>query len=219
MKDCFRYRWDLLGDKHVNLTSFAYLMEHGTTISHLRPVFPTEDYPVWTSMATGLHPEDHDITGDVMYDLPAKTFFNRSDIESTRIAKWWKQAEPFWSTAAKHGKKVASFNWHDCHLPGATLEKPSDCRPYERIGSGIPSRQVIASLFDEAFTKIHRENYDISIVYTDLVRRAAEIHGTDSPQVYKALHDLDDILQAKLTDIESKKRIRDLKVRRFTSLA
>ena len=36
----------------------------------------------------------------------------------------WKLAEPFWSTAATHGRKVAFFNWHDCQLPGATVESP-----------------------------------------------------------------------------------------------
>ena len=25
-----------------------------TVIPHVKPVFPTEDYPVWTSMATGM---------------------------------------------------------------------------------------------------------------------------------------------------------------------
>ena len=36
-----------------NLTSFAYLKNHGTFLPKVKPVFPPEDYPVWTSLATG----------------------------------------------------------------------------------------------------------------------------------------------------------------------
>ena len=42
----------------------------------------------------------------------------------------WKYAEPFWSTAATHGRKVAFFNWHDCQLPGATVESPGGSLKY-----------------------------------------------------------------------------------------
>ena len=46
-------RWDFLKAHQKNLTSFAYLRAHGTSIPFIDPVFPTEDYPVWTSLATG----------------------------------------------------------------------------------------------------------------------------------------------------------------------
>jgi hypothetical protein len=49
----FRFRWDYL-ENQENLTSFAYLRKHGTSIPFVNPVFPTEDYPVWTTIATGL---------------------------------------------------------------------------------------------------------------------------------------------------------------------
>ena len=47
-------------------------MQHGTTVKKIKPVFPTEDFPVWTSLATGRYPEDHGITGDMMYNLKTK---------------------------------------------------------------------------------------------------------------------------------------------------
>ena len=52
-----------------------YLMEHGTTVNRVKPVFPTEDFPVWTSFATGRYPEDHGITGDMMYNLRTKVSY------------------------------------------------------------------------------------------------------------------------------------------------
>ncbi len=72
----------------------------------VKAVFPTEDYPVWTSLATGLYPEEHNVIGDVMFNLRTREFFNRSDVGSTRTGDWWKRVEPFWSTAAQHGRKA-----------------------------------------------------------------------------------------------------------------
>jgi len=205
-------RWDFLEGRTHNLTSFQYLMEHGTTVNRVKPVFPTEDFPVWTSFATGRYPEDHGITGDMMYNLRTKEFFNRSDPESRRQENWWKKTDPFWSTAAVKDKKVSFFNWHDCQVPGKALEKPSDCVPHTFVPGANPSKQAAARQFDQAFTKLHKDKYDISVVYTDLVRRAAEKFGPQSRQLLKALHDVDDILQAKLLDIRNKKNVHDLKM-------
>jgi len=206
------FRWDYL-ESFQNLTAFAYLRKHGTSIPHVSTVFPTEDYPVWTSMATGQYPEDHGIVGDFMYDLKSQTLFNASDISSTKYAFWWQHTTPFWSTASKHGKKVAFYNWHDCQLPGAALENPADCKPYEPLPPrAAPSRSKIARQFDEAFTKLNKDGYDISLAYTDLIRRVSETHGPKSAQMNEALHTIDDVLQAKLTDIRSKEFTKGLRM-------
>ena len=49
----FSFRWDFLEAHLHNLTAFAYLRKHGVPIPSVTPVFPPEDYPVWTSLATG----------------------------------------------------------------------------------------------------------------------------------------------------------------------
>jgi len=200
------FRWDFLHGHEKSLTSFEYLKKHGTSIPFVNAVFPTEDYPVWTSIATGQHPEDHGIVGDYMYDLKRKQVFNASDLASTRNAEWWKDATPFWSTAAKHGKKIAFYNWHDCQLPGAALENPQDCRPYTppAFKQAVPSKSKIAREFDEAFTKLYKDRYHATVVYTDLLRRVSELHGPNSEEMIQALKDVDDVLQAKLIDVRSK---------------
>ena len=108
----------------------------------------------------GRYPEDHGIVGDFMYDLKNQRLFNSSDYQTTRMAEWWKDATPFWSTAAKHGNKMAFYNWHDCQLPGAALENLQDCRPYEpAMNHAAPSKSKIAREFDEAFTKLYHQKY------------------------------------------------------------
>ena len=49
-------------------------------------------------------------------------------------------------------------------------------------------------------------------VYTDIVRRAAERYGPNSKELDTALHNIDDIMQAKLLDIRSKNQVQNMEV-------
>ena len=53
---------------------------------------------------------------------------------------------------------------------------------------------------------------DVFQVYTDLLRRAAEKEGPKSPTLYRAIQDIDDVLQAKLIDVRSKEERAGIKV-------
>ena len=112
-----------------------------------------------------------------MYDLKSQKFFKKGEFNN---ASWWESVNPFWSTAASAGRKVALFNWHDCGISGKKVENPSDCLPYPSMGPSnnsrinsyddsvplpfIPSHTSIAQQADAAFTKIHKDKYDISVV-------------------------------------------------------
>ena len=50
-------------------------------------------------------------------------------------------------------------------------------------------------------------------IYTDIIRRKAERFGPNAEEVQEALHEVDDILQSKLTDIKAKNQNADLSVR------
>eukprot|EP00095_Tigriopus_kingsejongensis_P000745 maker-scaffold273_size229271-snap-gene-1.19 protein:Tk00745 transcript:maker-scaffold273_size229271-snap-gene-1.19-mRNA-1 annotation:"hypothetical protein DAPPUDRAFT_31637" len=205
-------RWDFVKKYPKLMTSFQYLKKHGSFVPSVIPVFPPEDYPTWSSIATGKYPEAHNIVGDVMYNLRKRNFFHRFDHNSTRDPVWWQGMDPFWSTAAKHGRKVAMFNWHDCTLSGRRLERPEDCRPFRLSEDNFPSKQRIAADFDVAFNRLYMKKYDVAVVYTDLLRRVGELQGEDSPAMKKALRDIDDIIQAKLTDIRSKEERAGIKM-------
>ena len=49
-------------------------------------------------------------------------------------------------------------------VPGKALEKPSDCVPHTFVPGANPSKQAAARQFDQAFTKLHKDKYDISVV-------------------------------------------------------
>jgi len=208
-------RWDYLTKSTWNMTekvdgemvAFNWMKKHGATLSQVTPVFPPYDLPTWTSLATGLYPQTTGVTGDYMFDLKTKKLFNREE----SLDGWWMKGEPIWSIAAKNNRKVSVLNWHDCTLPGFQIENQVDCKPFN-TKSGMPTKQKLNSLFSQAFAKIHSSDYDLSIVYTDAVKKAALRYGPNSKEVMDTLADLDDVLQGRLSDIKNKKERANLKL-------
>jgi len=119
-----------------------------------------------------MYPEDHNIIGDLMFNLKTRKFFDRSRLRTTKNPDWWSKVRPFWSTASKHGRRVAMFNWHDCKLDGLRLEQPGDCLPYDFVASKESEVQSVVDItanFNAAFFKIVQKRYDVAVVYTDAV--------------------------------------------------
>merc|ERR1711962_1073696 len=118
---------------------------------------------------------------------------------------WWTGGEPIWSVAAKHGRKVSVLNWHDCKLPGKNIEEPSDCKPYNANDNRRKnSKKELVKLFNRAVTKIHKDDYDLSILYHDSLKRTAKQYGPNSPEVREELQAIDEVLQGRLSDIKNK---------------
>jgi len=218
-------RWDYLleteEDSSVgDLKAFNWIKKHGTTMSQVVPVFPPYDLPTWTSLATGLYPKNTGVVGDYMFNLESRELFSREDSHAS-LGNWWVNGEPIWTTAAKHGRKVSVLNWHDCTMPDKDItytdeknkkfKSPDDCRSYNPAQKK-KSKQMLVRLFNKAITKIHNDGYDLSVVYTDNLKRAAKQHGPNSPEVMQELANLDEILQGRLSDIKTKKERADLKL-------
>merc|ERR1711988_1304637 len=211
-------RWDYLTPSWWNMTdmagdrlkAFDWIQKHGSTMKQVVPVFPPYDLPVWTSMATGLYPKNTGVIGDHMFNLNSRELFSKED-STGDLENWWLQGEPIWSLAAKHGRKVSVINWHDCKLPGKNLENPEDCKPFDRTEKKT-SRQMMTRMFNRAITKIHKDNYDLSMVYIDSLKKVAKSHGPNSKEVMDELAVIDEVLQGRLSDIKTKKERADLKL-------
>jgi len=210
-------RWDYLlpdpttGKDNPNLKAFNWIRQHGTTMSQVVPVFPPYDLPTWTSLATGLYPEKTGVVGDYMFNLETREMFNR-DADGANLDGWWMEGEPIWSVATKHGRKVSVLNWHDCSLPEKKINRTEDCRPYDKKFIRPKTKQGLIRLLNKAMSKIHNDDYDLSIVYTDSLKRKAKMYGPNSPQVYEELQQIDEVLQGRLSDIKNKKERADLKL-------
>merc|ERR1712106_422775 len=196
--------------QNPKLKAFNWIKKHGTTMKQVVPVFPPFDLPTWTSLATGLYPQNTGVVGDYMYNLQNKQMFNRND-DNSSLDGWWTEGEPIWSVAAKHGRKVSVLNWHDCTLPGKNIENPDDCRPFSPAQQP-KSKKMLVRLFNKAITKIHKDGYDLSIVYIDNLKRAAKQFGPNSQEVMQELANIDEVLQGRLSDIKTKKERADLKL-------
>merc|ERR1711892_818277 len=219
-------RWDYLTKSDWNMTqktvgsmkAFNWIKKHGTTMSQVVPVYPPYDLPTWTSLATGLYPKNTGVVGDYMFNLKTRELFDREE-DGESLENWWTKGEPIWSVAAKHGRKVSVLNWHDCSLPGKGIEKQADCKPYvakcPEVEEGAPDRCISnrkpSILFNRAFTKI-QEGYDLSVVYIDVLKKAAKRYGPNSPEMMEELQKLDKVLQSRLSDIKNKKERADLKL-------
>jgi hypothetical protein len=208
-------RWDYLNGEALNMTeteknslkAFSWIKKHGTTMKQVIPVYPPLDLPTWTSLATGLYPGTTGVLGDYMYDLKTRKLYSKHQ----SLEGWWIKGEPIWSVAAKHNRKVSVLNWHDCALPGTSIENPSDCKPFNPRAP-LPTKQKLTMLFNQAFTKIHAGGYDLSIVYTDALKKTALSYGPNSREVADQLMIIDDVLQGRLSDIKNKKERANLKL-------
>ena len=197
-------RWDYLTPSYWNMTqmagdrlkAFEWIKKHGTTLGQVIPVFPPYDLPVWTSMATGLYPDKTGVVGDYMFNLKSRELFNREEADSS-LENWWGQGDPIWSLAAKHNKKVSVLNWLDCDLPGKNLDNPDDCKPFE-ITEKKKTRQHLIRMLNRAITRIHKDNYDLSMVYIDTLKRVAKEYGPNSPETMDELALIDQVLQVDL---------------------
>merc|ERR1712192_382203 len=137
--------------------------------------------------------------------------FNRDD-DMASLDGWWTEGEPIWSSAEKHGRKVSVLNWHDCTLPGMNIEEPEDCRPFDPNDNMRRNRKRdLIKLINRAITKIHRKDYDLSILYWDSLKNTAKKYGPDSPEVRDELQAIDEAIQGRISDIKNKQERADPK--------
>lgn len=107
----------------------------------MEPVFPSVSFPSWTTIATGLYPESHGITGNHMYDPEAGARVFSLDLvgtewDETADPHWWSGHVPVWASAAAEGLNVSSYLWSRFAMTG-NPGLIALCSDYER------SRNVI----------------------------------------------------------------------------
>merc|ERR1712079_845050 len=71
---------------------------------------------------------------------------------------------------------------------------------------------MMIRMFNRAITKIHKDEYDLSMVYVDTLKRVAKEFGPNSKEAIDELAVIDEVLQGRLSDINTKKERADLKL-------
>ena len=94
---------------------------------------------------------------------------------------------------------MSVLNWHDCTLPGKQLENQDDCKPFDRFEEKkLPTKQLMVRRLNRAITKIHKDEYDLSMVYVDTLKKAAKEFGPNSKEAIDELAVIDEVLQVGL---------------------
>ncbi|VDM52075.1 unnamed protein product [Angiostrongylus costaricensis] len=93
-----------------------HLISHGVQAEYLRSAFPTQSWPNWLSLATGLYTENHGMTADYMWDKETKFSFERGKGVNDSEDIWWDGLPaPLWYTAGKSGVDVHCYWFAHCH--------------------------------------------------------------------------------------------------------
>ncbi|KAL6722982.1 hypothetical protein Aduo_018041 [Ancylostoma duodenale] len=97
-------------------TGMQHLTAHGVQAEYLKSAFPTQSWPNWLNLATGLYTENHGMTADYMWDRETKLSFERGKGANDTEDIWWENLPaPLWYTAGKSGVDVHCYWFAHCH--------------------------------------------------------------------------------------------------------
>lgn len=165
---------------HLNALAQAGLMADA-----LQPVFPSKTFPNHYSLVTGLHPQNHGVIDNGMYDPEFDARFTMSNSEEVGNARWW-GGEPIWVTAETQGQVAATY-----FFPGSEAAikgvRPSYWFPYD---GDTPNRQRVETVLNWLQLPAAERPRIITLYFSD-VDSAGHAHGPNSRQVRQAVQDID----------------------------
>lgn len=108
------FRWDYLDRPEA--TRLRELAARGVRAERMVQVFPTKTFATHYSMVTGLHPGEHGILANNIWDDAIGERFTLSNRDMVSDGRWY-GGEPVWVTAERQGLLTAPYSW-----PGAEAE-------------------------------------------------------------------------------------------------
>ncbi|XP_060606504.1 glycerophosphocholine cholinephosphodiesterase ENPP6-like [Ruditapes philippinarum] len=196
------FRWDYFKLPGLNLNGFTRLFEHGTRAEWTVPAFPTNSFPNYKTLETGLHVENHGFVGNYMYDeqsgLEFELLMNNADSLQPR---WWNTAEPFFITAEKQNIRTGLYYVRGCQIAVDGIT-PTFCLPYH----GYPSKEDIDWAIQDSLDKMKNEQLDIAYIYHQEVDHMGHEYGPNSEQVKHTVNEVDGHINDMLDIIEINKQ-------------
>ena len=203
------WRWDFVQQHNEKLPNIVHLEQQGVTAGYVQNVFPTDTYPNFYSIVTGLYPEHHGIIDNQMYDINTKDKFSMKTTES----KWWDEAEPIWVTNQIQGFKSGLIYWpgFNVKIKGKLPTYSADSAKYinpvvEFSGKPMPhTERIDLSLEwlkqpDVTFAAIYFENVDMSI------------HSSGEEKIHNAMKTLDSTFAYLKKQLDSLSMSKDVNV-------
>ncbi len=165
------------------MRNLARLRGQGASVERMKPSFPSTTFPNFHTMATGLEPSRHGMVGMVFYDRARKSRFN---YQTTSTDGSWYGGEPFWETAGRAGKTVATFFWPGTDA-GVNGKWPAYFRRYDYR---VQHDEKIAQVGEWLAMKGARRP-DLIVVYFSDIDSAGHRTGPLSTETHEAARRVD----------------------------
>lgn len=164
-------RYDYLSDK--SLTGFKKMSEQGVKAEYVQPIFPSNSYPNWYTIITGLYAENSGFVGNFMYDPKEKDTFLMTPHPNASHIHWWNQSEPIWVTAENQGVKTAVYWWDGCQVPIRGV-LPTHCLEYQSYWSWPnPKADTIDALM-EILDNFKSNEWQLALLYYEAIDATGE---------------------------------------------
>jgi predicted AlkP superfamily pyrophosphatase or phosphodiesterase len=189
------FRADYIDRYHPR--AFEEVASRGIRAEALIPSFPSKTFPNHYTLATGLYPGSHGITGNSFYDPARHASFRSSAAATVRDGTWY-GGEPIWVTAEKNGLKSASYFWAGSE---ASIEgiRPTYWKVYdEKIANLDRVNGVIEWLRAPAAARPH-----LVLLYFSEVDDTTHKFGPNSEHTAVAVADVDRALRALLDSVKN----------------
>lgn len=177
------------------MRNLARLRSKGALVERIRPSFPSTTFPNFHTMATGLEPSRHGLVGMAFYDRARKERFY---YQTNSTDGSWYGGEPFWVTAERAGKTVATFFWPGTDA-GVNGKWPTYFRRYDwRVRHDEKIAQV-----GEWLALPASRRPDAIVVYFSDIDSMGHRHGPLAPETFEAALRVDASV-ARISELASK---------------
>jgi predicted AlkP superfamily pyrophosphatase or phosphodiesterase len=170
--DAFRH--DYIERYHPS--AFMEVAARGVHASAMIPSFPSKTFPNHYTIATGLYPGDHGITGNAFFDPSRREWYRLADQKAVRDSSWY-GGEPIWVTAERNGVRTGVCFWTGSEAAIGGV-RPTFMVPYDGKVANATRVNTIASWL----RKSPVERPHLVLLYLSDVDDTTHRYGPDAPQ-------------------------------------
>jgi predicted AlkP superfamily pyrophosphatase or phosphodiesterase len=180
------FRWDYLNrPEAVRLRELA---TRGVRAERMIQVFPTKTFATHYSMVTGLHPGEHGILANNIWDDEIGERFSLSNRAMVTDSRWW-GGEPIWVTAERQGRRTATLFW-----PGSEAAiqgvRPTRWLPYDEA---MPNDRRVRMALD--WLSLPPDSAPAFVtLYFSHVDGAGHTFGPGAPEASAAIAEADSLI-------------------------
>ena len=191
--DAFRH--DYVDRYHPE--AFMDVAARGVHASALVPSFPSKTFPNHYSIATGLYPGDHGITGNAFFDPARQEWYRLADQKAVRDSSWY-GGEPIWVTAERNGVKTGVYYWTGSEAAIGGV-RPSYVMQYD---AKVPNATRVNGV-SSWLRKSPAERPHLVLLYLSDVDDTTHRYGPDAPQTAIAVASVNRTLRQLLDSVSA----------------